>query len=68
VTVEELYRQQIRSLSARARLQLATIILKDIPSHAVIDDCEEWSEEDYRDFNRSSWDRIEQADEEPENA
>ena len=36
------------------------MILTDIPPQALVDYRDEWTEEDYRDFNRASWARVEQ--------
>jgi len=47
-TAETLYSQTIKSLPVSQRLKLATIILNDIPSRAVTDYSEEWTEEDMR--------------------
>jgi protoheme ferro-lyase len=59
MTVKELYDQSIKPLSTTDRYQLATMILSEIPVQAVVDYREEWSEEDLREFTRSSWARIE---------
>lgn len=61
MTVVDLYNQSIKPLSAADRFRLATLILNDIPPQLVVDASDEWSEEDYRDFNRATWNRIEQA-------
>jgi hypothetical protein len=50
-TAETLYSQAIKSLPVSQRLKLATIILNDIPSHAVTDYSEEWTEEDMREVS-----------------
>lgn len=47
MTATELYNQSIKSLPAAQRLELAKLILEDIPSQSVVDYKEEWSEEDY---------------------
>jgi hypothetical protein len=58
MSVQELYQHAIKPLSPRERLKLATLILNDIPPQAVVDDSDEWSEEDHRDFNQASWNHI----------
>lgn len=68
MTVIELYNQTIKPLPPSDRLRLATLILNDIPPQTVVDSSEEWSEEDYRDFSRASWGRIETALGESEDA
>lgn len=67
-SVEVLYDQSVRTLPVAQRLQLATLILNDIPPQSVIDYSEDWSEEDYRDFTRASWRHVEAAAGEPDDA
>jgi hypothetical protein len=52
--VVELYNQMVKPLPASERLQLATMILNDIPPQAVVDYSEEWSEEDIQDLTAAS--------------
>lgn len=66
MTAEEVYNQVIKPLPPPERLKLATIILNNIPSEAVVDYSEEWSEEDMRDFSVASWTYIIQRLEEDE--
>jgi hypothetical protein len=68
MNIDEIYEQTIKSLPASDRLRLAVMILTDIPPQAVVDYRDEWTEEDYRDFNRASWTRIEQQIEDDEYA
>lgn len=65
-TAEEIYRKLVKPLSLSERFKLATLILNDIPSQAVVDYSEQWTEEDYRDFAASSWAYITQRLEEEE--
>lgn len=58
MSVSELYQQTIKSLSARERLELAKLILTDIPERAVVDYSDDWTEEDLRDANLASWERA----------
>ncbi len=67
MTVLDIYQQTIKPLSTTERLQLARLILNDIPPQAVVDYREDWTEEDYRDFSKASWDHINRALEEEEN-
>ncbi len=60
-TIEQLYQEVIKPLPASGRLQLATLILSDISPRAVVDYSEEWSEEDLRDFTRSTWQHIDRS-------
>jgi protoheme ferro-lyase len=60
-SVEELYDQSVTTLPVAQRMQLATLILNDIPPQSVIDYSEDWSEEDCRDFPRASWQHVEAA-------
>lgn len=71
MSIQQLYEQQILPLPATQRLRLASWILNDItqpsPNQRPIDVSDEWSEEDYQDFARSTLDRLteiewEQAD------
>ncbi len=68
MTVAQLYEQTIKPLPAAERLRLAVLILNDIPPQAVVDYSDEWSEEDYRDFGKASWDYIDTRLEEEESA
>jgi hypothetical protein len=54
MTIQELYDRSIRPLPAAERLRLAALILNDIPSEAVVDYSDEWSEEDMRDLTLHS--------------
>ena len=53
MTVQEVYDHSIKPLPAAERLQLATLILNDIPPQSVVDYSDEWSEEDLRDFTNA---------------
>ncbi len=55
MSVQELYDQTIKHLPAAVRLRLAATILNDIPSQAVVDFSEEWSDEDLHDFTKANW-------------
>ena len=68
MNIHEIYAQTIKSLPAADRLRLAVMILTDIPPQAVVDYRDEWTDEDYRDFNKASWARIEQQVEDDEYA
>ena len=70
MTVKEIYNQMVKPLLSSERLKLATMILNDIPTHAVMDGySEEWTEEDIRDFSAYSWNYIlKQLEEEEEDA
>ena len=59
MTIREFYEQSIKSLPPADRYELATIILGEIPRQAIVDYREEWSDEDLKDFTRSSWRRVE---------
>jgi len=61
VTVEELYESAVKPLPADARLKLATLILNGISPDAVVDDSDEWTEEDLEDFTRATWAHIEEV-------
>jgi len=53
-TAQIIYEQVVKPLPASERLKLATMILNGIPSLAVADYSEEWTDEDYRDFATAS--------------
>ena len=54
MTIQEMYEQSIKPLAASERLRLAALILNDIPSHAVVDYSEDWTDEDMRDLTLHS--------------
>jgi hypothetical protein len=68
MNINEIYEQTIKSLSTADRLRLAVMILTDIPPQAIVDYRDEWSDEDYRDFSRATWMRLEQRLEDDERA
>jgi len=68
MSVEELYDQLIKQLPAAERLRLATVILSNISPRAVVDYSEEWTEGDYHDFSKASWDLINGSLEKDEHA
>ena len=65
MTVEELYNTSIKPLPIGDRLQLASLILKDVPPNSIVDYNEAWSEEDLQDFQRTSWSHSDRAVTEP---
>ena len=54
----QIYDQTIKPLPVSDRLKLAKLILNGIPPQSVVDYGDEWSDEDYRDFNKSNWEHI----------
>lgn len=54
-TAESVYAQVIKPLPPAERLRLATLILNDIPSQAMVDYSGAWTDEDYHDFTAASW-------------
>jgi hypothetical protein len=68
-TAEEVYDQVVRPLPLSQRLKLATMILNDIPSQAVVDYDEAWSGDDIREFTETSWGHVlRQVEEDEANA
>ena len=68
-SAEEIYQRVIKPLPPPQRLQLAAMILNDIPAEAVVDYSDAWSDEDIRDFNTASWNYLlEQVDSEEADA
>jgi hypothetical protein len=55
-------------LSAADRLRLAVLILNDIPPQLVVDTNNVWTDEDYRDFSKASWEHINKRLEDEESA
>ena len=54
MTVNEIYQQSIKSLPTADRLQLAKMILNDIPAESFVDYDDSWSDEDLRDVTLAS--------------
>ncbi len=52
VTIKQIYSNTIKPLSESDRLRFAKLILNDIPSEAVADWTDNWSDEDLRDATR----------------
>jgi hypothetical protein len=44
------------------RLQLAKLILNDIPEESLIDYSESWSDEDLTDFTQAGWRHVEELE------
>lgn len=59
MTVSEIYRHSIKPLAAADRLQLARIILNDIPAEALVDYSDSWTADDLREFTQAGWLRVE---------
>ncbi len=55
MSLDQLYHQTIKPLAMVDRLQLARMILNDIPDESVVDYCGSWSDEDLRDFSQAVW-------------
>ncbi len=58
MTVNEIYEQSIKPLATADRLKLARMILNDIPAESFLDYSDSWSDEDIRDFTKTSWQRV----------
>lgn len=68
MTVDEIYQQSIMPLAAGDRLQLARMILNDIPAESFVDYGDVWSDDDLRDFTQAGWQRVEKEVGEVEDA
>lgn len=68
MTLQEFFNVSIKPLPIGDRLQLASLILKDVPSDSIVDYSESWSEEDVQDFQRATWSHADRALTELENA
>jgi hypothetical protein len=64
MTIQEMYEQSIKPLPAPDRLRLATLILNEIPAELVIDDSDEWTDQDLRDITLHSLRRAAKSMEE----
>lgn len=58
MTVNEIYQQSIKPLGTADRLQLARMILNDIPAESFVDYSDAWSDEDLSDFTQAGWRRA----------
>ena len=67
-TIQDLYALNVRNRPASERLQLAAMILNDIPPQSVADYSETWTDEDIRDFGKASQSYANRRLEEEENA
>jgi hypothetical protein len=57
LTPQQLYETQIKSLPIVERLQLVKLVLDDLmldPASWVLNESDEWSDEDYADLTRAS--------------
>ena len=54
MTLEQLYDQAISPLPTVDRLRLATMILNQIPAHSIVDERDDWTDDDIRDVVASS--------------
>ena len=51
----ELYQQTVKSMPSSERLRLASLILSDLaPADGLIDESDDWSDEDFADATRAS--------------
>jgi hypothetical protein len=57
-TVDEIYEQAMKTLTASDRLRLATMILNGIPPQSVGEYRDDWTDEDMRDVSRYSLQRA----------
>lgn len=55
MTLKEVYNSAIKPLPTSDRLQLAAMILSDIPPQAVTDFQDAWSEQDLQKFTAAVW-------------
>lgn len=55
VLVENTYNDVMKTLSSSQRLELAARLLNGVVSENVVDERDEWSDEDLRDFSAASF-------------
>jgi hypothetical protein len=53
MTVQDLFEEAIHTLTVSERLQLASRLLSDVVEHRI-DDADNWTDEDLRDFTAAS--------------
>lgn len=51
MTIAEVYNTAVKPLPVADRLRLAALILNDIPQTSIVDESDEWSDEDLADFS-----------------
>lgn len=54
MSISQIYEETVKPLPTSERLQLATLILNNIPPQAVIDYSTEWSDEDLQEASAYS--------------
>jgi hypothetical protein len=64
MNVREIYQESIKPLSAVDRLQLAKMILNDIPAESLVDFSDSWTDEDLTDFAQSGWQHMDKIESE----
>jgi hypothetical protein len=62
MTVQEMYDSSIKPLPTADRLELASLILREIPRESLVDYNDTWSDEDLHDLNRQTERHIEEID------
>ena len=50
MNIDQLYQQALQSLAPSERLRLATMLLETVSPAVVVDQSEEWSEQDIREY------------------
>ena len=55
VLVDNTYNDMVKTLSSSQRLELAARLLNGVVSENVVDERDEWSDEDLRDFSAASF-------------
>ena len=61
MSVRDFYNSTVKPLSTAERLQLARLILDDIPPQSLVDYRSDWTEEDLHDLNRAGLSRWDEA-------
>ena len=61
MSAAELYQLTFKAMSPAERLQLASLILNDLVAAPapVVDESDEWSDEDIADLQKATWAHIE---------
>lgn len=67
MNVAEFYEAEVKALLPQERLQLAKLILNDLPDESVVDERSEWTDQDLEDFTMGNWQHIDEALEESPN-
>jgi hypothetical protein len=61
MSVQLLYDREVRPLACVERIELAALIVRELPADAVPGYCDEWSDQAMDDFAQAAFPRAERA-------